>query len=406
MENTWIEKGSRQYKLALCMLFLGSIAAFGAEFSLQPVIPILAADFGLSPAVASLAMSCGTGGMAVAMLGVAALAPHLERKRTMVAALGISALFIIAMSFIESFTVILVLRTIQGILLAAFPALAVAYVNEEFSPKVIGQAIGVYVAATPIGGLAGRLLMSTIADYASWRTGLLLSGILYLLITVCILLLMPKPKNKKIERGRIQINWSGFGLVLKNPTMLRVFAAAAAAEGAFVCAYNFISYPLLAPPYSLSQTMVGLIFVCYLVGSVSSTVLGSLSDHYGHGKIMVLSGGIELVGILLTLGMPLWCKVAGIALLTFGFFGVHANACGWCGQLMKGDKAQASALYMFFYYMGASVLGMIGGVFLPLYGWSGVVGFDAVIVAVSIFFAVILAKEENTIRERMYIDNN
>ena len=40
-----IDKGTKEYKLALVMMFFGSLAAFGAEYCLQPVIPILAADF-------------------------------------------------------------------------------------------------------------------------------------------------------------------------------------------------------------------------------------------------------------------------------------------------------------------------------------------------------------------------
>ena len=60
---------------------------------------------------------------------------------------------------------------LQGILLAGFPSLAVAYINEEFNPKIIGAAIGVYVAATPLGGLVGRILISTLTDVASWRMG-------------------------------------------------------------------------------------------------------------------------------------------------------------------------------------------------------------------------------------------
>ena len=37
-----IDKGTREYTCALIMMFFGSLAAFGAEYCLQPVIPILA----------------------------------------------------------------------------------------------------------------------------------------------------------------------------------------------------------------------------------------------------------------------------------------------------------------------------------------------------------------------------
>ena len=48
-----INKGTREYTCALIMMFFGSLAAFGAEYCLQPVIPILAQDFNLTPTQAS-----------------------------------------------------------------------------------------------------------------------------------------------------------------------------------------------------------------------------------------------------------------------------------------------------------------------------------------------------------------
>lgn len=385
-----IDKGTKEYKLALVMMFFGSLAAFGAEYCLQPVIPILAADFDLSPTTASLSMSFGTIGMAVSMLLIASISKYLERKKVMVLALGISALIILAMSFTEQFTLILLLRFVQGILLAGFPSLAVAYINEEFNPKIIGAAIGVYVAATPLGGLVGRILISTLTDFASWRIGLMIAGVLYLISAVMMWIFLPPSLNKKIEHGRIHIAWREFFGLLKNRKIMMIYGIAFCAMGCFVCTYNFISYVLMNEPYNLSQTVIGFIFVLYLVGSVSSAVMGTLSDHYGHGIIIIISMIIQLAGIIITGFSPLIVKILGLAVFTYGFFGVHSNACAWAPQSCKNDKAQVSALYMLFYYAGASALGTVGGVFLTDYGWLGIVVFESIILIVGFVISVVL----------------
>lgn len=385
-----IDKGTKEYKLALVMMFFGSLAAFGAEYCLQPVIPILAADFDLSPTTASLSMSFGTIGMAVSMLLIASISKYLERKKVMVLALGISALIILAMSFTEQFTLILLLRFVQGILLAGFPSLAVAYINEEFNPKIIGAAIGVYVAATPLGGLVGRILISTLTDFASWRIGLMIAGVLYLISAVMMWIFLPPSLNKKIEHGRIHIAWQEFFGLLKNRKIMMIYGIAFCAMGCFVCTYNFISYVLMNEPYNLSQTVIGFIFVLYLVGSVSSAIMGTLSDHYGHGIIIIISMIIQLAGIIITGFSPLIVKILGLAVFTYGFFGVHSNACAWAPQSCKNDKAQVSALYMLFYYAGASALGTVGGVFLTDYGWLGIVVFESIILIVGFVISVVL----------------
>lgn len=385
-----IDKGTKEYKLALVMMFFGSLAAFGAEYCLQPVIPILAADFDLSPTTASLSMSFGTIGMAVSMLLIASISKYLERKKVMVLALGISALIILAMSFTEQFTLILLLRFVQGILLAGFPSLAVAYINEEFNPKIIGAAIGVYVAATPLGGLVGRILISTLTDFASWRIGLMIAGVLYLISAVMMWIFLPPSLNKKIEHGRIHIAWREFFDLLKNRKIMMIYGIAFCAMGCFVCTYNFISYVLMNEPYNLSQTVIGFIFVLYLVGSVSSAIMGTLSDHYGHGIIIIISMIIQFAGIIITGFSPLIVKILGLAVFTYGFFGVHSNACAWAPQSCKNDKAQVSALYMLFYYAGASALGTVGGVFLTDYGWLGIVVFESIILIVGFVISVVL----------------
>lgn len=390
----YITKGSTNYWRALITLFLGSVAAFGSEYCLQPIIPVFAKEFNLMPATASMAMTFGTGGMAFAMIGIASLATRLERKKVMTIAIIVASLLAIAMAVSVSFELILVLRLIQGILLAGFPALAIAYINEEFDPKIIGLVIGVYVSANSLGGLSGRLLISTLTDLFSWRVGLGTAGFIYLLVGIAFWFILPN-STKKIEKGPMQLHiLSDFKKLLSNKKLVALYLVGFSVFGAFNCTYNFITYVFIAPPYNLSQTIVGFIFMMFLVGTVSSTVMGGLSDKFGHGKIMCLSCMIMLTGILMTLLPSLAMKVLGLGVLTYGFFGTHCNACGWAAKIAKGDKAQASSMYMLFYYMGASLIGTAGGTFLSSFGWEGVVAFNGTIVGIALLVAIKLTVGE------------
>lgn len=151
-------------------------------------------------------MSFGTIGMAFSMLLIASISKHLERKKVMVIALGISSILILLMSITEEFALILALRFVQGILLVRFSFFSCSYINEEFNPKIIGAAIGVYVAATPLGGLVGRILISTLTDVASWRMGLMIAGILYLLSAIMMWIFLPPSLNKKSNMVKLKYN--------------------------------------------------------------------------------------------------------------------------------------------------------------------------------------------------------
>lgn len=391
MEKTYIAQNTPVYRRAIVMLFLGSLAAFGAEYCLQPIIPVLAQEFQLTPATASLAMSFGTGGMAFAMLAIASLARRLARKQTMTVAIAVASLLAVGMAVSQNFGLILCLRLCQGVLLAGFPALALAYINEEFDPKIVGLAVGIYVSGSSLGGLFGRLMISTATDYFSWRYALGAAGVFYFAISLLFWFGLPAPQHKLEAGGGRPSLRSDLWRLLQNWRLLGIYTVAFAAMGAFVCTYNYITYVLIAPPYSLSQTAIGFVFSIYLIGTLASTLMGGFSDRYGNGRILVISLLLMLAGILTTLGAPLFVKIAGLALFTYGFFGAHCTACGWAGKIARGDKAQASSMYMLFYYVGASVVGTIGGTFLSSHGWEGVVFLITALLGASLLLALRLA---------------
>lgn len=378
-KERYIEYLSKDYWITIFVVCFGSMAAFGAEYCIQPLIPVVAAEFNLPPATASLAVSSGLFGMAVAMLFIAAIAPCLDRKKTTAIGLMIAAVLTIVIGFVHNFYMIMAIRFVQGCILAAFPSLMIAYINEEFADKIVGSVIGIYIASTAIGGLVGRFAVSALTDLYDWRLAMMAAGAAYLLIGVLVYVMLPNPQHVRvIPKGGLKVGSIVKG-IFSDAKLLWVYAIGFCVMGSFVSVYNFIAYVLLKPPYNLSQTAIASLFAAYLVGSFSSAYMGKKTDTWGNAKVVALCVGLMFGGAIVTLFMPLWCKIVGLVLFTYGFFGAHTGACGWVGRLNKGDKAISSSLYMFFYYAGASSLGTIGGIFLERYGWFGVVGMVCVV---------------------------
>ncbi|MED4619528.1 MFS transporter, partial [Priestia megaterium] len=165
----------------------------------------------------------------------------------------------------------------------------------------------------------------------------------------------------------------------------------------FASLYNYIGFELIKPPYNLSQTLVGFIFIVYIVGTFSSTWMGSLSDKHGKGKILYISLFILLMGSCITLNTTMWIKILGIAVFTFGFFASHSIASGWIGKVSTHDKAQASSLYLFFYYSGSSINGTTSGLVYSHFGWNGLVtliaGFSVLAIVAAVCLVSITTKK-------------
>ena len=82
--------------------------------------------------------------------------------------------------------------------------------------------------------------------------------------------------------------------------------------------------------------------------------------------------------------------LAGLALLTFAFYGAHSIASSWVGLRARQAKAQAAALYLFSYYTGSSVIGSLGGLAWQAGHWPGVVATLGAVLATALAAALLL----------------
>lgn len=397
----YIKRGTASFKKTNLALFAGGFNTFAILWSTQPLLPDIAREYHVSPAVSSLTLSSTTIALAVSMLLTGSLSEVYGRKPVMTISLVASSILAILTAFSPSFHLLLLLRILQGIVLGGLPAIAMAYLGEEIEPKSLGMAMGLYISGNSIGGMGGRIISGVLTDYFSWRVAIVVIGIVSLLASLLFWFMLPKSTHfhaRKLEIGKL-----GSSLIsqFKEPGLFYLFGIGFLLMGSFVSLYNYIGFQLTAPPYSLSQTLVGFIFIVYLVGTFSSTWMGMLADKHGRIKILQFSIGILLIGALITLNTNLWFKIIGIAILTFGFFAGHSIASGWVGKLASHDKAQASALYLFFYYTGSSIGGTLSGTFYSHFGWIGVVGMIIVFAIIGVLFSIrlgLIAKRKFQLR--------
>ncbi len=387
---SYIEKGTREFRLTSMALFAGGFNTFAIMYSTQPLMPFLSKEFGISPTVASLSLSVTTCTLAISMLLFGSISEVLGRKPIMCFSIFATSILAVLSAFAPNFSSLLIIRCLQGFVLAGLPAIAMAYISEEVDKSSLGMVMGLYISGNSIGGMSGRIIIGVITDFFNWRLALGCIGLLGLVASFLFWAKLPKSRHFEARAFEIKKLIKSSGNHLKNPKLLCLYCIGFLIMGSFVSLYNYIGYQLVEPPYNLSQTIVSFIFVIYIVGTFSSTFMGRLADKYGQYKILCVSLFIMLLGICITLNGSLFLKIIGIASLTFGFFASHSIASSWIGKISIHDKAQSSSLYLLFYYVGSSIGGTAGGRFWSSYGWSGVVGMISafLIAAFIILFAL------------------
>jgi len=339
----------------------------------QPLLPVFSKEFGLPAALGSLPLSIATCALAITMLFAGTVSETLGRKRVMVASLVLTSSLALITSLTHSFPALLVIRLLQGIALAGLPAIAMAYLSEEIAPASLGSAIGLYISGNAIGGMTGRIFTATMTEWVSWRAALAVIGVFCLLLSLFFARSLPTSSNFTRRPFAARYLFSSLFKQLQDPGLLYLYGISFLIMGAFVTLYNYITFRLLAPPHSLSHSVVSWIFLVYLLGSFSSSMVGRQVELFGRSRMLYLALGTMILGALVTLSQDIATMVVGIALFTCGFFGAHAIASSWVGSRARTARAQAASLYLFSYYLGSSVSGTAGGLFWASYGWDGVI---------------------------------
>lgn len=390
------ERGTPGFRRLGAALWLSGMATFVLVYSVQGLLPTLSAEFGVSSSAASLALSATTGTLALAVLPLSAVLESWGRTRVMTWALGVSAVLALLAPLAPTFEVLVVVRALQGIALAALPALSMAHLTHEVAARHLGGAVGLLIAGNTLGGLSGRLIATWVAEFGGWRAGLAAVGAVSVAATVLFRVLLPPATAPTPPPTRLREVGGPLRRHLADPGLLCLTGMAFLLMGAFVTVYNYLGFRLLAPPFALPGTLVGLVFLGYLAGSWASTGAGRLGDRFGRRPVLWVATLLALAGIWVTVADMLVTVLLGLLLVTIGFFGAHSVASSWVGRrsaLLTGAvPAQASSLYLVGYYAGSSAGGAVGGIAYDQAGWLGVVCYVSALLAGALALALVLRR--------------
>ena len=370
-----IDRGTPSFMRVTLALFSAGLATFALLYCVQPILPLLSDEFHVSPAGSSLSLSISTGMLALGLLFTGPLSDAIGRKKVMVTALLLASCCTLLSTLMSSWHGVLIMRALIGLSLSGVAAVGMTYLSEEIHPSVVAFSMGLYISGNSIGGMSGRLLTGVVSDFFSWRVAVAVIGCFALASALMFWRILPESRHFRPIKLRPKSLLINFHLHLRDSGLPLLFIEGFLLMGSFVTLFNYIGYRLMSSPWGLSQAVVGLLSLVYLIGVWSSPKAGVMTERYGRGPVMTGSIVIMGLGLMLTLSSALTLIFIGMTLFSGGFFAAHSVASSWIGTRARRGKGQASSLYLFCYYLGSSVAGTLGGVFWHQYGWTGIVGF-------------------------------
>lgn len=355
---------------ALC---LAAVVVFANLHLMQPLLPELSRRFALSPLAVSTSYTIGTLCLGLSLLVYASLSDAWGRKKLLlVTLLGMTASTFM-LSQVESFSSLVFWRAVQGCCLGGLPAIAIAWMGEEYSKPALVTAVGYYISANSVGGISGRLLAGGLADLGHWQWVFWPMTVLGLLSCYCIWRFLPASSQFQAKPFRLAQALADNWYHLRQPLLLITYLIGGLNFLIFLNQYTYISFVLAVTPFNLSSSLIGLLFITYLTGTVGSAYSSRIARRLSTPGAMALGVVVMVVGSLLTLLPGLISIIAGFFISAFGFFLCHSLASSWVSQHANRAKASASALYLVFYYLGASIGGLYLQPFWQWAAWSGVI---------------------------------
>ena len=388
-------------------LSLASVIVYINLYIMQGMLPTVADHFQISSSHASYVLSVTTFTLAFSVLLFAVLTDRIGRRKPIVISLILLAISNLFLLFIDKFDSLLWLRFIQGILLAAIPASAMAYFKDKLNAHFLLKAGAIYIAANSIGGIVGRLLGGIISQHLNWLQSMEILILVTAIGVTSVIYLLPKEQikrldianevNKKSLVSKIKEDVAGFIYHLKDKQLRLIFFMGALAFMIMVNQFSFIQLRIMSAPFELNRFQATLIFLCYLSGTLLSLLSAKAICKMGHTQLFLLGFFAITLGTLLTLGHNLIFIFSGFFITAGGFFLIHSCANSFVSQRAQIHRAKATSLYLCCYYLGAS----LGGPFLmPFWhaaNWNGVVLGSGILLILLLLVQYAFGKEHGEI---------
>jgi MFS transporter, YNFM family, putative membrane transport protein len=365
----------KSFEPAIFAVMIAGACTFLNVYCTQPLLPLFQRLFHASEIEVSMTVGAIT--LAVALMApvTGMIAETIGRKKVIVPALFALAVPTLLAATSQSLHALIFWRFAQGLFVPGVIAVMMAYINEEFAGRV-GTVMSAYVAGTVFGGFLGRFLVGVIAAHWNWRAGFVTLGILDLFGALAVRQWLPLAVNFVPAQHVFKSARDTWGH-LRNPRLLAICGLGFTVLFSLVGVFTYVNFYLAQPPFNLTPAELGSIFFVYLLGCVVTPLAGRFLDRYGFRRTTLLSLGMCLGGLLLTLAPALTLVIAGLAIFSSGIFVSQSAATVLMGQVAGRARSAAAGLYVTFYYAGGSAGTALTALFWLRGGWPACVGLFA-----------------------------
>lgn len=358
----------KQNNLLIWIVSVGVFSILNTEMGVIGILPDIAEQFQVSISTAGWLVSLFALGVAIAGPTLPLLFSGIDRKKLMLLVLGVFIVGNIISIFTSSFTVLLVIRAIEGLFHPIYVSMAFSVAAASVSKGEAPKAVAKVFVGVSAGMVVGVPIVTFIANAVSLEMAMAFFALVTAVVFIVTLLFVPSmPVKEKLSYGT-QIS------VLKKSVTWLSIAAVILLNSAVIGVYSYLA-EYLKTVTNMSPNEISIVLFIYGVANIIGNILaGKLLTHHAIKSVVAFPIVLGAVYILLFFTGQFTIPMAIITLIWGIIAGIGGNINQyWLSTAAPEAPEFANGLFLSSCNIGTTIGAAVGGLFISQMGTPYVV---------------------------------
>jgi len=337
----------------------------------QPLLHLIAVDFGISEsAVSNVALSTQLG-YAFGLLFIIPLGDKVSNKKILKYDFLLMIISLIAAAISNSLLLLIVSSFFIGFS-SATPQLFVPMAAQLADEKGRGRAIGIVMSGLLIGILGSRVVSGLVGEEFGWRSMYYGAAVIMLLLFILLWYKLPKlsPKYEGSYGGLLK----SIGFYFRTEPSLRLAALRGGLAFAGLSAFWTTLVFLMEDSFGYGSGVTGAFGLFGIVGALAAAFVGKMNDSVSKNKLILFSAILLIVSwaVFLFSANSLVGLVIGVILVDLGLQALHITNQNIIFSKNPEARNRVNTIYMVGFFIGGALGTTLGAYAWENFGWTGV----------------------------------
>jgi predicted MFS family arabinose efflux permease len=336
-------------------VFLLSAAAFASSASLRatdPLLPLIADDFGVTPGAAATAATAFALAYGLLQVIYGPLGDRFGRYRMIAATAFASAFCSAACAIAPDLPSLVAARFVAGATIGAFIPLSVAGIGDTFAYAQRHALLSRYLIGQIVGIGFGTALAGWMAEHFGWRAifGLLAAVLLVLSV---FLALEARRQPRPATRPSMLASFARMPRLLKRWALTSIIATAFCEGFLIFGALAFVAL-YFQRQFHVGPGTAGTLVALYALGGMAYAAIAPRALRaFGEIGLASLGGAALAIGYAVMAASP-WLGLAACGLIAIGggFYSFHTTVQTKLTEVETKERGSAVALFATFLFTG------------------------------------------------------